>query len=331
MRSEIRLPAVSRLPIGFDRRVDVPASLVAPVASPAQAEASRLAGRAVRVRNAQDAAMDAPFTAAAKLRFQGADTPAHASAASGRGRGGALFLVTNETSGTRKVRESLRVDTGAQRIKRMRISVGHAARLLHFDAHCERDVQRWNKKFITLTYRDVDGWEPGHISEFRDALRQWCKRRGVRARYVWVSEPQTRGALHYHMVLWVPKGVFLPRRRMASWWPHGRTQTVTAQSPIGYITKYASKMTAAGLGAYPKGVRMCGHGGLPAEGRRHIRYWQSPFWVRDALTGRADIRKVPGGYCDKFTGEFLASPWRVTVTPGGEVWAYRIDQPETIQ
>ena len=277
--------------------------------------------------------MDAPFRAVAKERFQGRTPAAHASEASGRGRGAALGLVTNETSGTRGIRESLRVNTEALRIKRMRTSVGHAARLLHFDAHCERHAQRWNLKFITLTYADADGWQAGHFSQFRDAMRQWCRRRGIRLRYVWVAELQvSRRVLHYHIVVWLPKGKFLPRADARGWWPHGSTNIVNAHSPIGYITKYASKTTADGLPGFPKGARMCGHGGLLPEGRRHIRYWQAPIWVRDALSGRADIRKVPGGYCDRFTGEFLASPWRVTVSPGGEVWAYRIDQPmETIQ
>jgi hypothetical protein len=40
---------------------------------------------------------------------------------------------------------------------------------------------------------------------------------------------------------------------------------------------------------------------------------------------------VSGGYINKFTGEFLSSPWRVQVGLGGQVWAYRIDQLETMQ
>ncbi|MGN6234947.1 rolling circle replication-associated protein [Dyella sp.] len=207
----------------------------------------------------------------------------------------------------------------------MKTGVGHAARLIHFDAHCERHAQRWNLKFITLTYHDEKAWRPGHFSKFRDALRQWCKRRQVKCRFVWVAELQKRGALHYHVILWLPKGKFLPFADSQGWWPHGHTNVKTAQSAVGYITKYASKTTAGQAAMYPRGARMFGHGGLTPEARRHVRYWQAPFWVRDALTGRADIRKVVGGYCDKLTGEFFASPWRVSVGPGGEVWAYRID------
>jgi len=247
-----------------------------------------------------------------------------------------LGFITNATSGSiahevnknRPIREKLVINREASRIKRMKTSVGHAARLLHFDAHTEASAGLWNKKFITLTYADADGWQPGHFSAFRNALKCWCRARRVRLRFVWVAELQKRGALHYHVVVWLPRGKFLPQADTQGWWPHGMTNIVTAQSPIGYITKYASKTTAAQAAGYPKGARMCGHGGLTPEGRRHVRYWQSPFWVRDSLGGRADIRKVSGGYMDKLTGEFLPSPWRVVVGAGGQVWAYRIDDEQ---
>lgn len=235
----------------------------------------------------------------------------------------ALGLVHNETSGS-----SYRVEVNGQakRIKRMRTSVGHAARMLHFEAHGERNAQLWNKKFLTLTYADADGWRPGHFAAFRNCLKLWCRRNGVRLRFVWVAELQKRGALHYHVVVWLPRGKFLPRADAQGWWPHGMTNIVNAASPIGYITKYASKATEGDVSRYPKGARICGHGGLTSENRRHMRYWQAPFWVRDALGGRADIRKVVGGYADRITGEFLRSPWRVVVGAGGRVWACLINE-----
>lgn len=300
-----------------------------------QASRVRAVRRAARVRAAQQNALDAPFVAAAKGKFYGADS-AGACAARSAAQPSALGLVTNETSDTsrvrpRSIRELIKLNVEASRLKRMKTSVGHAARLLHFDAHCERAAQRWNLKFLTLTYADADGWEAGHFSAFRKAMREWCARRGIRLRYVWVAELQeARGAVHYHIVIWLPKGKFLPHADTQGWWPHGSTNIVTAQSPIGYITKYASKATPANSAGFPKGCRISGHGGLPKEGRRHIRYWQAPIWVRDALGGKADIRKVSGGYVDAITGEFLASPWKVFITPGGEVWAYRVESQQEL-
>lgn len=311
---------------------------LAPLHSAYDGQTIRAKVRAARVYAHQQSALDAPFSAIRHSQWEAGQVETTQAPARASASAGGLGLVSNATSGTQAdsvasgpVREKLKINRAAQRIKRMRTAVGHAARLLHFDAHSELSAQRWNKKFLTLTYRDRDGWRPGHFSKFRDALRQWCKRRKVKCRFVWVAELQERGAIHYHVVVWLPKGKFLPFADAKGWWPHGATNIKTAQSPISYIAKYASKTTADSVHGYPRGARMHGAGGLDPESRRHIRYWQAPFWVRDALSGRADIRKVQGGYMNKFTGEFLPSPWRVCIGPDGEPWAYRVDQTETIQ
>ncbi|MBB6183282.1 rolling circle replication-associated protein [Oleiagrimonas soli] len=212
----------------------------------------------------------------------------------------------------------------ANRIKRLRINVGHSGRLLHFQAHTERSASRWNIKMLTLTYRTGDQWQKLHISQFRDRLRQWFKRRGLKCRFVWVAELQKRGVLHYHMIVWVPKGYYLPSPDKSGWWPHGMSNVRSVKSSaVGYLMKYASKTTPDDAMRYPKGARMHGAGGLDPEDRRHLRYWRSPIWVREAMSGRSDIRKVNGGYCDKFTGEFLRSPWRIYIGPGGQVWTFK--------
>lgn len=54
---------------------------------------------------------------------------------------------------------------------------------------------------LTLTYRDVDAFEPCHISLLIKHIRQWLLRRGYRMLYVWVAELQQRGALHYHVLI----------------------------------------------------------------------------------------------------------------------------------
>lgn len=315
-----------------------PAGALPPLRGSYDEHKARMRVRAARVYAHQQSALDAPFAELKKQQWQASQGQATQAPPRALARGGCLGLVSNATSDTKgiadasgPVREKIKINRSAQRIKRMRTAVGHAARLLHFDAHSELAAQRWNKKFITLTYRQRDGWRPGHFTSFRKALREWCVRRKVRCRFVWVAELQGRGAVHYHVVVWLPKGKFLPFADAQGWWPHGATNIKTAQSPISYIAKYASKTMASDVHGYPRGARMHGAGGLDVESRRHIRYWQAPFWVRDALSGRADIRKVTGGYMDRFTGEFLPSPWRVCIGPDGEPWAYRVDQQETMQ
>lgn len=284
----------------------------------------------------------AGFQAGQRLRAQ-LDKGAKGAGASARGGAAsaapALGLVSNATKGTqaplvhsRTRREKFKLNRQSIRCKRLKCSVSHAARLLHRQAHMERAAQRWNLKFVTLTYDRADAWRPGHIRDFRQALDKWCRRRRIRCRFVWVAELQKRGAVHYHLVLWLPKGVFLPFLDDRGWWPHGSTNVQTAQSPIGYLVKYASKATPGSLHDFPKGARLFGVGGLTSENREEVRYLRAPFWVRDLLPGTADIRKVTGGYVDKHTGEYIASPWRVWIDPAGEAWVFRVDQPtETIQ
>jgi hypothetical protein len=238
----------------------------------------------------------------------------------------AVGLVSNETKGTAPV-EKFEIDPAAKRIKRMRNGVQHAARLID-DAAAAGEMPMV-RKFITLTYADVDGWSADDINKFRRRLREWAARKGFALRGVWVAELQKRGAVHYHMVIWVPQWVYVPHPDSHGWWTHGKTNLVQAHSPIGYISKYASKSTTDDARAFPKGCRTHGSFGVDPEQRRHIRYWQAPFFVRDALTGRADIRKVRGGYADRITGAYCASPWAVEIRPDGRVFAYR--KRETLQ
>jgi hypothetical protein len=128
-------------------------------------------------------------------------------------------------------------------------------------------------------------------------------------------------------MIWVPARLYMPHPDKQGWWPWGSSNIPKPkggiQRPVSYMAKYASKVGVEQCNGIPKGARMHGCNGLPDEGRRWVRWWRAPVFARDALGGAADIRKVPGGYMDKLTGEFHASPWKVTITPAGRVIAWR--------
>jgi hypothetical protein len=130
-------------------------------------------------------------------------------------------------------------------------------------------------------------------------------------------------------MIWVPGHLMMPMPDKQGWWKHGTSNLVRVpggiQRPVSYMAKYASKVGVHQCGRVPKGARMHGCNGLDDEGRRWVRWWRSPLFAREALGGAADIRKVKGGYMDKLTGEFHESPWRVSITPGGRVFAWRVD------
>jgi hypothetical protein len=199
----------------------------------------------------------------------------------------------------------------------MRVTVSHGGD--HLDETLRRGGFRYRAAMLTLTYRDLDGWRPDHLAQLQAHVRNWLKRRGVRYGYVWVAELQQRGAVHYHLVLWLPKGLTLPKPDKQGWWPHGMTRIEWARKPIGYLLKYASK-GAPGL-TFPKGLRLYGTSRLAEVPRRICRYWKTPRYAREALTGQGmegpgDVIRAPGGgFVDRLTGLFWS--WRLEGEPHG--------------
>lgn len=180
--------------------------------------------------------------------------------------------------------ESIVLDPRKMRCRRLRRTITEAARL--HERHTEWDSQRlgrsaYRKTFITLTYRDVRGWNRCHISRFVRLMRQWFGRRGHACRFVWVAELQKRGALHYHLVVWVPRRLRLPRPDVCGWWSHGSSKIETARNPIGYLVKYATKTTPDTLKRLPKGVRLHGNGGHDPQARVSLREKLMPAWIHD--------------------------------------------------
>jgi hypothetical protein len=128
-------------------------------------------------------------------------------------------------------------------------------------------------------------------------------------RYVWVAEMQERGAVHYHVIFWLPRGLHMPKPDKRGWWPCGDSRIEAARHAVGYVAKYASKGEEGP--AFPRGVRIHAAGGLDLEGKRVARWWRAPSEARAHLGEGADIRFIKGGRVCVRTGHFWASPWRL--------------------
>ncbi|AOA72386.1 replication initiation protein [Stenotrophomonas rhizophila] len=236
----------------------------------------------------------------------------------------ALGLVHYKTSDTalKTGRLSIEIDPLLQRAQRMRKSVITSARL--HDQEAKKGSRRGAWYMVTLTYRDGSRSGPRDVSELLKRMRGHFNRTVARLRrlagqvfrYLWVGELTQRGWPHYHLLVWVPQGMWFGRVDTRGWWPHGSSKFELARNAVGYMAKYASKFTNITAGEFPKGFRTHGCGGLNEESRRELRWWKSPISARDALGTEADIRKCQGGYFDKLTGEFWPSPWRVTFAFG---------------
>lgn len=218
------------------------------------------------------------------------------------GGSGLVYSVTSVTAG-----QFITVEPIKKRLGRMRKSVITAARL-----HCE-DLQRGGFRhqalMLTTTYRPDAEWSAGDVTSLVRSIREWCRRRSITFRYQWVLELTKAGRPHYHLLMFVPRGVMLPKPDKRGWWRLGWTRIERARNAVGYLAKYASKgATALGM---PKGARLHGGGGLDAQSRIERGWWLLPKWVRDLTSIESGATKVKGGYVDRASGEFIASPWVV--------------------
>lgn len=214
--------------------------------------------------------------------------------------------------------KGLVLNPAVSRYRRMKKVVLTSARLIDSRLVSGGRNAQWKAAMLTLTYHDVHAWRADHISSFLRHARQWIKRRGYDFHYVWTAELQERGAVHYHIVFWMPRissGRYgflkFPKPDDQGWWPHGSTRIHWARNAVGYLVKYSSKVTDLRSDQkFPKGCRLHGVGGLTVDERVTVRWWRSPVYARKALGEFADIRKVKGGYEDRKTGNFVASPWQ---------------------
>lgn len=240
------------------------------------------------------------------------------------GCGGAPGLVHSQTSA-----KPIPLDPVAMRLSRVKRRTITAARLHQEAIQFGGFRGRW--AFLTLTYAEADAWRPRHLPTLLDHIRKWLGRKGHAFGYVWVAEIQPgryrrtgEAVIHYHVILWLPRGLTLPKPDKQGWWAHGSTKIEWARNPVGYMAKYSSKGDSPGR--FPRGARIHGCGGLRGDQLAEARYWARPRWLRE-VTGQGDrvSRCFGGGWIDRQTGELYTSPWRVLFI-GGSVWIQLVQQ-----
>ena len=206
------------------------------------------------------------------------------------------------------------------RMAKLRRSVGFTAR-----AHgALRAGHRPDEvRMLTLTYADKDAWRPDHVSALMDNVRKWHGRHGVKCRYVWIAEIQdgkrrgdgyARGAVHYHVALWVPVGTpHMPKADKQGWWPHGSTRTELAKGAVQYLMHYLKKGNSKNFAQFPDGCRIYSVGGLDHSLRRARRWLGLPGFVRGNSSYFDDWRRAPigtGGGWIAPSGEHFPSEFR---------------------
>jgi hypothetical protein len=178
------------------------------------------------------------------------------------------------------------------RVAKLRRTVGFSARAI--GAALDRPGFRAHYvAMLTLTYRETDAWAPEHITACLHRLRKDLRQRGHVMRYVWVAELQKRGAVHYHVAIWLPHGVMIPKVDSSGWWPHGASNIQQARKAVPYLLKYLSK--GLDLTGFPKGARTHGSGGLEHADKRARRWLGLPAFIKARADIHDDWRRVVGG------------------------------------
>jgi hypothetical protein len=176
---------------------------------------------------------------------------------------------------------------------------------------------------VTLTYADEDAWQPRQVTQFIQTVHRNLKEQLLG--YAWVCEMQERGAPHYHVLLYFPRGTRVPKPDEAGWWKHGSTRIETAKSPH-YITSYTGKeYQKVGL---PKGARMFAvwlrRDAVSEKIYFGFRISAAPAWLTKHLKIAAKkagfgirwVRVKGGGWRIVETKTFVESEWEVISIQG---------------
>lgn len=257
-----------------------------------------------------------------------ADALALASARAGGGaaaHGPGAGLVPLKTSRKDLVTGfAVRIDkeaTALARVKRLKRSVWASG---HLHGIAQNGFRAHQCHFVTLTYVGVSDWQPKHIAKALESYRNWCKGRGLPCRYTWVAELQSRGAVHYHLLCWLPQGVRMPHwdkptktaklgQHRPPFWPHGMTNTQEAKAGVGYLMKYLSKLGE--LTQFPKGLRLYGIGGLNDQAKSVRQWFNLPQWAKNDY-GVGELVRKAGGIVVRATGELLEPAFKLIKRDG---------------
>jgi len=218
--------------------------------------------------------------------------------------------------------QSVVLDTSLARVYRLKKGVMTTARLVN--DRLKASAVQWVPIMVTLTYADADAWQPDHISSFMKNVDMWARRKrlghqsGVKLPYVWVAELQKRGAVHYHVLLWIPRRWRIPAPDKKGWWRHGSSNVQRVNNPVGYVAKYASKFESKGQAEFPRGLRLHGIGGLDKREKRIVAWWKLPKDMRAGEEGSCGFRRAKGGgWQNVDTDEITPSQWGLAAVGQG--------------
>jgi hypothetical protein len=97
------------------------------------------------------------------------------------------------------------------------------------------------KYFLTITFKDFEQFIKFDIEDRKKMFDNLVKSYGMKAGFL-VVEPQKRGVPHIHMIIWMPKRIFLDKK-FSGLYDIGMTNIVKIRNKqvINYLLKYCLK------------------------------------------------------------------------------------------
>jgi hypothetical protein len=144
------------------------------------------------------------------------------------------------------------VDAFRKRLEKMRKRIVAWAEIV--EPYAKKN--RCRTIMVRLSYAKIEDYQAGHIREY---LKRCKERLGNKLlAWAWVAELQERGAVHYHVLVVVPKGTKFPMPDVSGMWKQGSSNVQTARAGAWYLVKYVGKEYQKDLSKYPKGCRLYG-------------------------------------------------------------------------
>jgi hypothetical protein len=197
--------------------------------------------------------------------------------------------------------EKVEVDSFDARLKRMQCSI-HS--WVDFVTPVSQDLS-WDWIMVTLTYKNANDWSPSQITRYTEHLKRYLKQ--DLHSYCWVAELQERGAVHYHLIACVSKGIKIPfpdkpiGHKNFVPWPWGFSKVERAEKPA-YLVTYVGKAKQKDYFRFPLGARGFGIWIAKHVPEKVIFFREnnriadnSPVYVKEAIDQRGlfftDLRK----------------------------------------
>lgn len=173
----------------------------------------------------------------------------------------------------------------------------------------------WDWVMVTLTYKYASHWSPRDITKYTEWLKYHYKK--DLHSYCWVAELQERGAVHYHLIACVTKGIKIAYPDKAQGakghipWKHGFTKVEKAEKPA-YLVTYVGKAKQKDYFRFPLGARGFGIwlSGHVSEAIKRFQISskianQSPIYVRNEVQKRSISFNTAPDLVKKLSGRWM--------------------------